>query len=70
MTNVLVAINILIALTELASQLGPRLARVAELIQTAQAEGRDLTDAELTEIEAARVAAVDEWRSMDEKTAP
>ncbi len=51
MTNILLAINALLALTESA-------ARIATAIQRARAEGRDITDAELMQVRELRRQAV------------
>lgn len=64
MNNLLVAVNVLIALTELFGRVSVELQRVGGMIQTAQAEGRDLTDAEMAEIETARQQAVAKWQAL------
>lgn len=45
------------------SRLAVVLAKWAETLGTAQAEGRDITDAELAELKAERKAAVDSFLS-------
>ncbi|MBH03991.1 MAG: hypothetical protein CMP08_07690 [Xanthomonadales bacterium] len=62
-TNVVTAINGLIALTELSRQLSEEMGRAASKISQAQAEGRDLSDAEMAEIETARQDAVAAWNA-------
>ena len=53
----------LIALTELSRQLSEEMGRTAAQISQAQAEGRDLTDAEMADIETARENAVAAWNA-------
>lgn len=68
MSNVLIAIDAAIALTQLASNVAQASIEVQTVLQKAQNEGRDLTDAEVAEIQAKRKAAVDRWNSLGPNT--
>lgn len=55
------AVNLALALTALAARAMESAARVQQLVAQAQAEGRDLSDAEIREIQDRRIGAVDRW---------
>lgn len=55
------AVNLALALTALATRAMESAARVQQLVAQAQAEGRDLSDAEIAEIRDRRIGAVDRW---------
>ena len=59
MSNLVVAINALSLLIELAAQTQ----KVAQLIQAAQSQGRDVTEAELDQLKLESVAAIDRLRN-------
>lgn len=59
--NAVDAINIVLALTALANRAMESAVRVQQLVAQAQAEGRDLSDAEIAEIRDRRIGAVDRW---------
>lgn len=58
----LTAIQIAIALSRAITNLSEHLGRVGNVIEQANSEGRDLTDAEIEDIQAAREAAVNAWQ--------
>jgi len=62
MTNIIQLITILAALTELSLQATRAANEAAQLIQRAQAEGRDVTNEELLQVQAARKSALEKWR--------
>ena len=55
------AVNLALALTALATRAMESAARVQHLVAQAQAEGRDLSHAEIAEIQDRRIGAVDRW---------
>lgn len=59
--NAVDAINIVLALTALANRAMESAVRVQQLVAQAQAEGRDLSHAEIAEIQDRRIGAVDRW---------
>lgn len=59
--NAVDAINIVLALTALANRAMESAVRVQQLVANAQAEGRDLTHEEISEIQDRRIGAVDRW---------
>jgi hypothetical protein len=62
MANIIQLITILAALSELSLQATRADNEAALLIQRAQAEGRDVTNEELLQVQAARKSALDKWR--------
>ncbi len=64
MSNILIAIDAAIALTQLASNVAQASIEIQTTLQKAQSEGRDLTDEEVAAIQAKRKAAVDRWESL------
>jgi len=62
MTNIIQLITILAALSELSLQATKAVNEAAQLIQRAQAEGRDVTNEELLQVQAARKSALEKWR--------
>jgi len=63
MANIIQLITILAALSELSLQATRAVNEAALLIQRAQAEGRDVTNEELLQVQAARKSALDKWRA-------
>ena len=59
MSNLVTTINVLSLLIELAAQTQ----KVAQLIQTAQSQGRDVTEAELDQLKLESAAAIDRLRN-------
>jgi hypothetical protein len=63
-TNAVQAINVITALNTLALRALESAQRVSELNARAQAEGRDLTDAEVEEVQRLRTDAMRRWNEL------
>lgn len=59
--TVLEAVNLAMALTTLGIRAVESAARVQQIVSQAQAEGRDLSHDEISEIQTRRIGAVDRW---------
>ncbi len=64
MSNVAIAIQGLLALTDIVVSATMAAREFARLVETARQRGTDITDEELAQLEARRKAAVARWRGL------
>lgn len=64
MSNIVLAVDALAAITTLVVRGAQAQQYISQLIQQAQSEGRDLTEAEVQAIHDRRQAAMDRWNSL------
>ena len=64
MSNVAIAIQGLLALTDIVVSATMAARESARLVETARERGTDITDEELAQLEARRKAAVARWRGL------
>lgn len=65
MSNVLIAVDAAIALTQLVANVSQAQLQIQEMLQRMQREGRtDLTDDEVAAVQRLRQVAVDRWESL------
>lgn len=63
-TSVIVAVDAVLALTQLALNIQQATQQIQSMVATAKTEGRDLTDAEVQQIVGMRKSAMDRWNSL------
>lgn len=63
-TSVIVAVDAVLTLTQLALNIQQATQQIQSMVATAKSEGRDLTDAEVASIVGMRKSAMDRWNSL------